>query len=429
MTNMKLSSRLFLPKLNKFMLLSWLIAFLVVSLVSFHSFAFAEQARAKIKIATSMGDMVFELYPDQSPQTVQHFLTNANQGIYDGTIFHKVVPDFVVQGGGFDVNFRERTVIKTLSHEGQDAVTKGSLRNKYGVISLARGADKDSAGLEFFINVANNPDLDPVPIPPGDPVPAFEYNGNLFKNIPRKDLTSAKQLWGFTPFASIVSGQAVLEKIRKTNTGALGPFSSSVPIVPVVIQSVRLIYNPNNSNSVLLASSYNTNTNTNTNTSINSLNSNATSNASNTSSIAQSSSSALTTSMAASTAVPNASVSSVSRATPTENTQQEVLASIEKWAQAWRIKDIETYLAAYVPNFKPEKFKTHQDWANFRKARIEEKSKITLKVVNPQVKLLSEKVEVKFLQQYSADGVNSNGPKTLQLIKVNNQWLISKEDS
>lgn len=383
---------------------------LVLLSLGFNSFVFAEQSRPKLKIATSLGDMIFELYPDQSPQTIQHFLLNANQGIYDGTIFHKVVSDFVIQGGGFDVNFRERTVMKMLAHEGQESVAKGSLRNKYGVIALARGADRDSAGLEFFINVADNPDLDPVAIPPGDPVASFEYNGNIFKNVPRKDITSSKQLWGFTPIASIVSGQAVLEKIRKTNTGALGPFANSVPIIPVVIQSVRLISNPNNSYAIVpISSTTNVATANNSNT-----NSTSTSNTT----IANSNSSAVSNSISSSTAVGTI-----------ENTNQDVLAAVEKWADAWRTKNVDAYLAAYEVNFKTAKFKSHEEWASYRKDRITEKSKISVKVINPQIKINGLKAEIKFIQQYSADGINSNTQKILGLEKINNNWLIIKEDS
>jgi peptidyl-prolyl cis-trans isomerase A (cyclophilin A) len=371
--------------------------------LSLNSFVSAEQSRPKLKIATSLGDMVFELYPDQSPQTIQHFLLNANQGIYDGTIFHKVVSDFVIQGGGFDVNFRERTVMKMLPHEGQESVTKGNLRNKYGVISLARGADRDSAGLEFFINVADNPDLDPVAIPLGDPIASFEYNGNTFKNVPRKDIVSSKQLWGFTPFASIVSGQAVLEKIRKTNTGALGPFANSVPVIPVVIQSVRLTFNPNNAFAIVpIASSTNS-------TTANILNvSNTTTANSATSSIA---------------------VTATAVVSSTENITLEVLAAVEKWADAWRNKNVDGYIASYEASFKTAKFKSHAEWVSFRKDRITEKSKISVKVVNPQVKLNGNKAEVKFIQQYSADGIISNTQKVLGLEKINNNWLIIKEDS
>lgn len=415
MSHIKLTNLILIRTLRLLKSIRFHFFILVLLSSSLNSIAFAEQTRPKLKIATSLGDMVFELYPDQSPQTIQHFLLNANQGIYDGTIFHKVVSDFVIQGGGFDINFRERTVMKLLSHEGHESVARGNLRNKYGVISLARGADKDSAGLEFFINVADNPDLDPVAIPPGDPVASFEYNGNTFKNVPRKDITSSKQLWGFTPFASIISGQSVLEKIRKTNTGALGPFANSVPIVPVVIQSVRLIYNPNNSLAIVPIASTSNVVSNNNSVSNSDLNTNNSSNAS-------------TSTVANSIATSNA-VSSTAVASSTENNTQDVLAAVDKWADAWRNKNIEGYLASYIANFKIAKFKSHEEWASFRKDRITEKSKISVKVINPQVKMNGMRAEVKFIQQYSADGINSSTPKVLGLEKINNNWLIIKEDS
>ena len=385
---------------------------LCLLVVGVQTVATAEPSRAKLKIATSLGDMVFELYPEQAPQTIQHFLLNANQGIYDGTIFHKVVPDFVVQGGGFDVNFRERPVMKQLVHEGQDTIGKGTLRNKYGVISLARGADRDSAGLEFFINVADNTDLDPVVIPPGDPVASFEYNGNTFKNIPRKELLNARQLWGFTPFGSIISGQTVLEKIRKTNTGALGPFSSSVPIVPVVIQSVRLTFNPNNAFAIVpIVSPVVSNTNTAT------------------SSTTQVIANPLNNSNNTASSNPTSAQSNNATSTSTEALSSEVLVSLEKWAEAWRTKNVDAYLACYDSSFKTAKFKTHDEWASYRKDRINEKSKISVKIVNPQIKLTGNKAEIKFVQQYSADAINSNSVKLIQMEKINNKWWITKEDS
>jgi peptidyl-prolyl cis-trans isomerase A (cyclophilin A) len=110
-----------------------------------------------------------------------------------------------------------------------------------GTLAMARTSDPNSATAQFFVNVKDNSFLDPVVIPSGDPVPRFEYQGRVHENVPRAQLTSAPQLFGYTVFGKVVSGMDVINKIKAVPTGAGGPFPSDVPKTPVVITSARLV--------------------------------------------------------------------------------------------------------------------------------------------------------------------------------------------
>ena len=105
---------------------------------------------------------------------------------------------------------------------------------------MARTNDPQSATAQFFINVQDNPFLDPVVIPPGDPVPRFEYQGQVYKDTPRAALLNAAQLFGYTVFGKVISGMDVIQKIKAVPTGAGGPFRSDVPLTPIIINSATL---------------------------------------------------------------------------------------------------------------------------------------------------------------------------------------------
>ncbi len=201
----------------------------------------AAQDAPRVKFATSAGDIVVEVYPDKAPKTVENFLQYVKDKHYDGTVFHRVIENFMIQGGGFDAKYVERATRPPVRHEGQEALAKGGPRNVTGTIAMARTNDPHSATGQFFINVKDNPALDPVVIPPGDPVPRFEYKGRVYENEPRSRLVNAPQLFGYTVFGRVVSGMDVVEKIKATPTGAAGPFASDVPKTPVVIRSATLV--------------------------------------------------------------------------------------------------------------------------------------------------------------------------------------------
>src|SRR5438105_558666 len=128
--------------------------------------AFAADA-PKVKFATTAGDFVVEVYPDKAPKTVENFLQYVKDKQYDGTIFHRVINNFMIQGGGFDTKYNEKPTRPPVPHEGQEAIAKGGPRNVAGAIAMARTNDPNSAAAQFFINVKDNGFLDPTPQRPG----------------------------------------------------------------------------------------------------------------------------------------------------------------------------------------------------------------------------------------------------------------------
>ncbi len=214
------------------------VAFLAAAVSTPSTFA---QAAPKVKFATSEGDFVVEVYPDKAPKTVANFLQYVKDKHYDGLIFHRVISNFMVQGGGFDTSYAQKPTRPPVVHEGQEALAKGGPRNLEGTLAMARTNDPNSASSQFFINVKDNAFLDPTVIPPGDPVPKFEYGGRVYENTPRAQLLGASQLFGYTVFGKVTSGMEVVNKIKATPTGAGGPFPTDVPKTPVVIRSATLV--------------------------------------------------------------------------------------------------------------------------------------------------------------------------------------------
>ena len=194
----------------------------------------------RVKFATSAGDFVVEVYPDKAPKTVENFLQYVKDKHYDGTVFHRVINNFMVQGGGYDGSFAEKKTRAPVPHEGREALAKGGDKNVVGTLAMARTNDPNSASSQFFINVKDNDFLNPTPIPPGDPVPKFEYQGRVYENTPRAQLVNAPQLFGYTVFGKVVSGMDVVNKIKAVPTGAGGPFPGDVPKTAIVINSATL---------------------------------------------------------------------------------------------------------------------------------------------------------------------------------------------
>ena len=195
----------------------------------------------RVKISTNVGDIVVELTPEATPKTVENFLQYVRDKHYDGTIFHRVIGNFMIQGGGYDTRFMERTTRAPVTHEGREALARGGLRNTVGTLAMARTNAPHSATAQFFINVVDNGFLDPTPIPEGDPVKRFEFQGRTYENLPRSQLLNAPQLYGYTVFGKVTSGMDVVQKIRQTPTGSGGPFPTDVPQTPVIIQSITLL--------------------------------------------------------------------------------------------------------------------------------------------------------------------------------------------
>lgn len=193
-----------------------------------------------VNIVTSMGTIEVELYPDKAPKTVANFLQYVREKHYDQTIFHRVISNFMIQGGGYDGNYRPRATRPPVPHEGRKALSQG-LKNVTGTLAMARTSDPHSATDQFFINVVDNAFLDPTPIPDGDPVAKFEYQGRVYENVARAQLLAAPQLYGYTVFGRVTQGMDVVNRIRNVPTGTGGPFPTDVPRTPVIIQSITVL--------------------------------------------------------------------------------------------------------------------------------------------------------------------------------------------
>lgn len=172
----------------------------------------AEPATPKVKFATSEGDFVVEVYPDKAPKTVENFLQYVKEKHYDGTIFHRVINNFMVQGGGYDGAYAEKKTRPPVVHEGREALAKGGPKNVVGTLAMARTNDPNSASSQFFINVKDNDFLNP-----------------------------STQAPGYTVFGKVISGMDVVNKIKSVPTGSGGPFPSDVPKTPVMIKSATLV--------------------------------------------------------------------------------------------------------------------------------------------------------------------------------------------
>ena len=212
---------------------AFVLAFLTTSAVA--------QAASTVKFVTSEGDFVVEVYPEKAPKTVENFLQYVKDKHYDGTIFHRVISNFMVQGGGYTADYTEKPKRTPVAHEGREALAKGGDKNVVGTLAMARTNDPNSASAQFFINVKDNDFLNPTPIPAGDPVAKFEYQGQTYTNVPRAQLANAPQLFGYTVFGKVVSGMEVVNKIKGLPTGAGGPFPTDVPKTPVLIKSAAIV--------------------------------------------------------------------------------------------------------------------------------------------------------------------------------------------
>jgi len=217
------------------------LAWAALSLVAGQAWSQTTAAAPRVKFATTAGDFVVEVYPDKAPKTVANFLQYVQDKHYDGTVFHRVINNFMVQGGGYDAGFAEKKTRAPVPHEGREALAKGGDKNIVGTLAMARTNDPNSASSQFFINVKDNDFLNPTLIPPGDPVPKFEYQGRVYENTPRAQLVNAPQLFGYTVFGKVISGMDVVNKMKATPTGAGGPFPGDVPKTPILINSATLV--------------------------------------------------------------------------------------------------------------------------------------------------------------------------------------------
>lgn len=170
----------------------------------------AHAANPMVEIKTNMGSMTVELYPEKAPKTVENFLRYTKSAFYKGTVFHRVIRNFMIQGGGFDTNLQQKETLGSIRNEAGNG-----LNNEIYTIAMARRGDPHSASSQFFINARDNGFLDfSAPTPQG---------------------------YGYCVFGKVVKGTEVVDKISAVRTGPAGPFPSDVPEKPVIIEEVRLI--------------------------------------------------------------------------------------------------------------------------------------------------------------------------------------------
>lgn len=185
-----------------------IIQLIVFSVLILSSTAFATNPQIKIK--TNLGDITLELYPEKAPKTVENFLGYVSDGFYKNTIFHRVIPNFMIQGGGFDTTYEQKATKSPIENEADNG-----LKNEIGTIAMARTANVHSATAQFFINVSNN----------------------AFLNF-----TAPNQRgYGYTVFGKVTQGMDVVNKIAKTPTGSGGPFPGDVPKSTIIIENIELI--------------------------------------------------------------------------------------------------------------------------------------------------------------------------------------------
>ena len=170
----------------------------------------ANAANPKVKIETTKGAMIVELYPDKAPVTVANFLAYVNAGTYDGTIFHRVIKGFMNQGGGFTTDYEKVATKDPIQNEADNG-----LKNKEFTIAMARTGQPHSATNQFFINTNDNHALD--------------HTGKSMRG------------WGYTVFGKVIEGQNVSGAISRTATGPGGPFATDVPRTQIIITKITEI--------------------------------------------------------------------------------------------------------------------------------------------------------------------------------------------
>ena len=164
---------------------------------------------AYVMMTTTVGPMTIELDADSAPKTVENFLSYVAGGFYDGTIFHRVIDNFMIQGGGFTADMEQKSTQAPIENEANNG-----LKNQRGSIAMARTQDPHSATAQFFINVQDN-----------------DFLNHTGENM---------QGWGYAVFGKVTDGEGVLDKIRGVQTGSQAGHQD-VPVEPIIIESVAII--------------------------------------------------------------------------------------------------------------------------------------------------------------------------------------------
>lgn len=168
------------------------------------------QASPQVKLTTSLGEIVLKLNPEKAPLSVSNFLAYVKEGHYDGTIFHRVIPNFMAQGGGYTEKFQQKPTHAPIRIEADNG-----LKNLRGTVAMARTNDPNSATSQFFINLVDNGFLD-------------------YKS-------STVQGWGYAVFGEVVQGMDIVDKMAAVPTGAGGPMPKDVPKTPIILQKAEVL--------------------------------------------------------------------------------------------------------------------------------------------------------------------------------------------
>ncbi|MFZ1535977.1 MAG: peptidylprolyl isomerase [Chromatiaceae bacterium] len=184
--------------------------FIALSLLSLVLAGQALAANPKVSLQTNKGVIVLELYPDQAPKSVENFLAYVDSGFYNGTIFHRVIKNFMIQGGGFSEDMKQKDTRASVVIEADNG-----LKNERGTLAMARTSDPNSATAQFFINLKDNAFLDHT------------------AKTPRG--------WGYTVFGRVTDGMAVVDAIGAMPTGAKDKFPQDVPQETVIIEKASRV--------------------------------------------------------------------------------------------------------------------------------------------------------------------------------------------
>jgi cyclophilin family peptidyl-prolyl cis-trans isomerase len=182
----------------------------LLTLLSVAGVAAADPLTPRVRIETSEGDFVIEVDAVRAPLTAENFLRYVRDGFYDGTVMHRVVEGFVVQGGGFDRAFALKPTRGPVANE-----SGNGLSNRRGSVGLARGDSPHSGTSQFYVNLVDNLGLNPLPT-----------------------------RWGYAVFGQVVEGMDVVDRISHAATGAVGPFGADAPLTPVVLERASVVGEP-----------------------------------------------------------------------------------------------------------------------------------------------------------------------------------------
>lgn len=189
--------------------ISFAMMLFLISTTPFAAGKKMSDTHSRVKLSTNLGTITIQLNVEKAPVTAKNFITYVNEGFYNGTIFHRVIPDFMAQGGGFDTKFTQKAVHAPIKNEADNG-----LKNKRGTLAMARTGDPQSATAQFFINYKDNGFLD--------------YTA------------SNAQGWGYAVFAEVVEGMDVVDAMAKQPTGSKGGHQD-VPKTDIVIEKAEMV--------------------------------------------------------------------------------------------------------------------------------------------------------------------------------------------